>query len=89
MCEIEKGNINETFLSPEPYIWKENDTMLTYVPMETNEFCTNEEINPSVFMNTFIIGASCLIGNILSSVLAKRLGLKILIGEYHIYDIHF
>lgn len=78
VCEIEK-NVNETLMSPDPYLWKENDTTLTYFPMDHNEFCSNEEINPTVFINTFIIGASCLIGNVLSSVLAKRMGLKILI----------
>lgn len=81
VCELtrENNNYNVTIL-PE-VLWQDANSTDPYAPIENDEFCSGEAINPTVFINTFIIGASCLIGNVLSSVLAKHLSLKFLTGQ--------
>ncbi|KAK6617626.1 hypothetical protein RUM44_005214 [Polyplax serrata] len=73
VCEITRQKFEST---QQPLdILEFNNSSLNHT-LSLGEECLINEISPTVFVNTFIIGASCLIGNVLSALLAKRLGLK-------------
>lgn len=78
VCEITRQKFEST---QQPLdILEFNNSSLNHT-LSLGEECLINEISPTVFVNTFIIGASCLIGNVLSALLAKRLGLKSLTSK--------
>ncbi|KAJ4440537.1 hypothetical protein ANN_08678 [Periplaneta americana] len=56
-----------------------NQTVISTVATD-GAICDGDEVNTRVFFNTLIIGAACLVGNILSGLLAGRVGVRVMPG---------
>ncbi|XP_069704225.1 synaptic vesicle glycoprotein 2B-like isoform X2 [Periplaneta americana] len=54
-----------------------NQTVISTVATD-GAICDGDEVNTRVFFNTLIIGAACLVGNILSGLLAGRVGVRVM-----------
>lgn len=56
--------------------------MESNLPGELASCLRNEPINPQMFVNTVVMGAVCVLANMLSVFLSKRLEYRIIPGKF-------
>lgn len=74
VCQITSGSKNYSYRLTA----SEEENLTDFL---SDDIGIGSGMNPSVFINTFIIGTACLVANIVSAALAKKVGLKLLTGK--------